>query len=142
MSYASARDLPSFLESERQLKALRVFAWPMRARIKAIEREMRELTATVDAFYDLLSDKHWIFHDHLALTMVRTVLAEAPEDPDRAETILIGHYNNLEHQQLMLLPLRGLPAMRRRLPLVEKAQEDYFAGRPSLPRRSWTTVAA
>ncbi|MCX5079165.1 hypothetical protein OHA84_38130 (plasmid) [Streptomyces sp. NBC_00513] len=129
MSYASARDLPSFLESERQLKALRLFAWPMRARIKSIERDMHELAGTVDAFYELLSDKHWIFHDHLSLTAVRALLAEAPEDPDQAEKMLIDHYNDREHLRLMLGPLRDLSAMRRRLPLVEKAQEDYFAGR-------------
>ncbi|WP_411105125.1 hypothetical protein [Streptomyces sp. cmx-4-9] len=90
---------------------------------------MRELAETVDAFYDLLSDKHWIFHDHLSLTVVRALLTEAPEDPDQAEKMLIDHYNDSKHLRLMLVPLRNLPAMRRRLPLVEKAQEDYFAGR-------------
>ncbi|MFE3582670.1 hypothetical protein [Streptomyces vinaceus] len=129
MSYDSARDLPSFLELERQMKALRLFAWPMRARLKAMEREMREIAETVDAFYGLLSDKHWIFHDHLSLTVVREILTEAPEDPDQAETMLIGHYNDSERLRLILLGLRNLPAMRRRLPLIEKAVQDYFEGR-------------
>ncbi|MGW3291387.1 hypothetical protein ACWDR3_42845 [Streptomyces sp. NPDC001002] len=129
MSYKSARDLPSFLELEQQLKILRLFVWPMRAQTKSLQRQIRELGDTVDAFYDLLSDKNWIFHDHLSLSVVRTILAEMPQDADGAEAMLIDHYNDSERLQFMIHLLRRLPAMRRRLPLVEKAHEDYFAGR-------------
>ncbi|MFJ3799935.1 hypothetical protein ACIPSJ_27090 [Streptomyces sp. NPDC090088] len=129
MSYESARDLPSFLEMERQLAAMRLFAWPMRTRLKSIQRKMHELGDLVDAFYDLLSEKNWIFHDRLSVPMVQTLLAEAPQDAERAETMLIDHYHDSERLQFMILPLRKLPAMHRRLALVEKAHEDYFAGR-------------
>jgi len=129
VSYQSARDLPSFLELERQLKSLRLFVWPMRAQAKAIQDQMHELADTVDAFYDLLSEKNWIFHDHLSLTAVRTILAQAPQEADRAEAMLIEHYHDSDRLWLMIHPLRKLPAMRRRLPLVEKAREDYLAGR-------------
>ena len=90
---------------------------------------MRALSDTVDAFYALLGDKHWIFHDQLSLEAVRTILAGAGGDADRAEQLLIECYNDLENLPLMLLPLRKLPAMRRRLDLVERARQDYFAGR-------------
>ncbi|MFF7206262.1 hypothetical protein [Streptomyces sp. NPDC008141] len=129
MSYQSARDLPSFLELERQLAALRLFAWPMRAQVKSIQHQMRELGELVDAFYDLLSKKNWIFHDYLSVTAVQAIFNDAPRDADRAEELLIDHYHDSERLQLMTLPLRKLPAMRRRLALVEKAHEDYFAGR-------------
>ncbi|MFE5689419.1 hypothetical protein [Streptomyces sp. NPDC056512] len=90
---------------------------------------MSELEALVEAFYGLLSDKRWIFHDRLSLTAVKTILAEVAQDADRAETMLIDHYCDSEQLTAMLLPLRKLPAMRHRLPLVEKARRDYTAGR-------------
>ncbi|WP_328493490.1 hypothetical protein OHS59_12560 [Streptomyces sp. NBC_00414] len=128
MSYQSARDLPSFRQAEQALLLLRMVP-SQRSETKAIKQQMEELAALVEAFYNLLSDKHWIFHDRLSLTAVETILAEAAQDADRAETMLIDHYRDSEQMTAMLLSLRKLPAMRRRLPLVEKAREDYTAGR-------------
>ncbi|WP_190216007.1 hypothetical protein [Streptomyces griseosporeus] len=128
MPYQSARDLPSFRQAEQALMLLRIVP-SQRAEAKALKQRMQELEALVEAFYDLLSDKHWIFHDRLSLTAVKTILVEAAQDADRAETMLIDHYRDSEQLTAMLLPLRKLPAMRRRLPLVEKAREDYTAGR-------------
>ncbi|MCF3106974.1 hypothetical protein IPZ58_36270 [Streptomyces roseoverticillatus] len=66
MSYESARDLPSFLELDRQLKVLRLLGKTGRERTASIKTQMRDLADTVDAFYQLLGDKHWIFHDQLS----------------------------------------------------------------------------
>lgn len=129
MSYASARDLPSFLDMEQQLAVLRALPGAAGAEAEAVERGMRELAETVDAFYELLNTKHWIFHEHLSLTAVRTILTDAGDDADRAEHMLIDHYHDRDQLFFLILPLKKLPAMRRRLPLVERAREDYFAGR-------------
>ncbi|WP_405901864.1 hypothetical protein OG696_40720 [Streptomyces sp. NBC_00656] len=129
MSYESARDLPSFLELDGQLKLLRLLGKAGRGQAASIETQMRELTDTVDAFYQLLGDKHWIFHDRLSLTAVRAVLDSADGNANQAEQRLIEHYHDAERLTLMLLPLRKLPAMRRRLDLVDKARQDYFDGR-------------
>ncbi|WP_406073145.1 hypothetical protein [Streptomyces virginiae] len=129
MSYESARDLPSFLELDQQLKLLRLLGKAGREQAASIETQMRELADTVDAFYQLLGEKHWIFHDRLSLTAVRAILDNAGGDADQAEQVLIEHYHDPERLKLMLLPLRKLPAMRRRLDLVDKARHDYFDGR-------------
>ncbi|WP_405771933.1 hypothetical protein OG539_43065 [Actinacidiphila glaucinigra] len=129
MSYESARDLPSFLELDQQLKVLRLLGKTGRKQAALIKRQMRELADTVDAFCQLLGDKHWIFHDQLSLTAVRDILDAADGDADRAEQLLIEHYRDPERLMLMLLALRKLPAMRRRLDLVDKARQDYFEGR-------------
>ncbi|WP_147472604.1 hypothetical protein [Streptomyces triticirhizae] len=129
MSYRSARDLPSFLELDRQLKLLRLLGKTSRGQAASIEMQIRELADTVDAFYELLGDKHWIFHDRLSLTAIRAVLDTAGDDADRAEQLLIKHYHDPEQLRLMLLPLRKLPAMRRRGDLIDKARRDYFEGR-------------
>ncbi|MFE7927496.1 hypothetical protein ACFU6S_01955 [Streptomyces sp. NPDC057456] len=128
MSYQSARDLPSFREAEQALALLRMVP-SKRAKAMALKQRMQKLEALVEAFYDLLSDKHWIFHDYLSLTVVETVLAESAQDAERAEAMLINHYRDSQQLSMMLLPLRKLPAMRRRLPLIDKAMEDYVAGR-------------
>lgn len=128
VSYQSVRDLPSFREAEQALAFLRLIP-SQRAEAKAIKQQMQKLRETVEAFYNLLGEKHWIFHDRLSLTAVETILAEAPRDADRAEAMLIDHYRDGQQLAIMLLPLRQLPAMRPRLPLVEKAREDYLAGR-------------
>ncbi|WP_435192098.1 hypothetical protein [Streptomyces sp. bgisy126] len=129
MSYASARDLPSFLELDRQLKVLRLLGKTGRERAASIKIQMRELADTVDAFYQLLGDKHWIFHGQMSLIAIRDVLDTADGDADRAEQLLIEYYHDPERLELMLLPLRKLPAMRRRFDLVDKARQDYFDGR-------------
>ncbi|MER7050047.1 hypothetical protein [Streptomyces jumonjinensis] len=129
MSYESARDLPSFLELELQLKLLRLLRKGGRKEAASIETQLREMAETIDAFYQLLGEKHWILHDRLSLTAVRSVLAAADGDADRAEQLLIEHYHDPERLTLMLLPLWKLPAMRRRLDLVDKARRDYFDGR-------------
>ncbi|MGW0646506.1 hypothetical protein ACWD0C_30510, partial [Streptomyces badius] len=128
MSYQSARDLPSFREAEQALALLRLVP-SKRAEARALKQRMQRLEALVEAFYDLLSDKHWIFHDYLSLTVVETVLAESAQDAERAEAMLINHYRDSQQLGMMLLPLRKLPAMRRRQPLIDKAMEDYVAGR-------------
>ncbi|GGZ44389.1 hypothetical protein GCM10010365_76030 [Streptomyces poonensis] len=99
------------------------------ARAKAIKQQMLRLQHQVDAFYDLLSEKNWILHDHLSLTVVEAILAEAHQDADRAEAMLIDHYHDRDRLSFMIRLMRKLPAMRRRLALIDKAQEDYFAGR-------------
>lgn len=129
MAYESARDLPSYLELERQLKVVRFLGRSNRKLADAIRLQLREFGDTVDAFYDLFGGKHWIFHDQLPLESVRAIVANAGEDVDGAERKLIELYHDAESLPFMILPLRKLPAMRRRLTLVERARQDYFAGR-------------
>ncbi|WP_146777717.1 hypothetical protein [Streptomyces griseus] len=129
MAYESARDLPSYLELERQLKVVRFLGRSNRKLADAIRLQLREFGDTVDAFYDLFGGKHWIFHDRLPLEPVRAIVANAGEDVDGAERKLIELYHDAESLPFMILPLRKLPAMRRRLTLVERARQDYFAGR-------------
>ncbi|UGQ11068.1 hypothetical protein LO772_30375 [Yinghuangia sp. ASG 101] len=129
MPYESTHDLPSFRQLEQQLAVLRLLPGPGRTTAEHVERQMRELAETVDAFYELLSPKHWIFHESLSVTAVQTILTEAQNNVDRAEEMLIDHYHEKERLFFMSVPLKKQPAMRRRLPLVERAREDYFAGR-------------
>ncbi len=75
MSYNSAHDLPSFVELSNQLKGLKLLGFLLpknqRSELKRIETQLKEIADTVDDFYKLLGDRHWIFHDPLNLETIR-----------------------------------------------------------------------
>ncbi|MET8703335.1 hypothetical protein ABZW10_31420 [Kitasatospora sp. NPDC004723] len=104
MDYRSARDLPSVVEAAQQLEAFRLLRYAIpaarRPDIAKMRRDLYHIADTVDGFYELLGPRNWIYHDN---------------DPERLFHLTIG--------------LNRLPAMRKRLALVEKAKADYFAGR-------------
>jgi hypothetical protein len=97
-----------------------------RADLIKIENQVRELAAQVDAFYALLGDCHWIYHERMNTEVVEQLLKL---DADAAEQALIEHYRDEESLKFMVMQLYGLDAMRPRMPLVELAKEDYFGGR-------------
>ncbi len=99
-----------------------------RDQIKELEAKLKELADTVDGFYALLGDQHWIFHDSLNVEKVRTILANNTGVED-AECQFIALYNDPEFLRFALMRCSSFEALRKRRNLIEKAQEDYFAGR-------------
>jgi hypothetical protein len=127
--YASALDLPSVAELLTQIKGLKMITLfvgrKQRAQIKEVERLVREITSTVDQFYEMLGDRNWIFHDDLYVEKV-TALVSSTADADVAEaTFIEEQYRNAEWLSFMIGRLRGLPAMRLRIDLIRKAEADY-----------------
>jgi hypothetical protein len=116
-----------------QIKGLKMIALfvgrKQRAEIKEVERRVREITSTVDQFYALLGDRNWIFHDDLYMEKM-TALVSSTADADAAEaTFIEEQYRNAEWLPFMIGRLRGLPAMRPRLDLIQRAEADYREGR-------------
>jgi hypothetical protein len=132
MAYESAHDLPSFVELSKQLKGVMLlrFLLPknLRSELKKLEAQLKEMGDTVDDFYKLLGDRHWIFHDQLNLEKVRTILMHN-EGVEDAERQLIAMYNDPEFLRFALMRCNGFEALRKRKHLVEKARDDYVAGR-------------
>jgi len=128
--YRSARDLPTVAEMLQQLSGFKaltlVVARDQRAPLKTIERELNELVETVDGFYDLLGPRHWIFHDNLDAKFVKGLLAKPA---DEAERVLIEHYQDLDELGSLIGRLHHFPEMQARMRLIERAREDYEAGR-------------
>lgn len=126
--YKSARDLPSVVEMTEQLrgfKTLTVFIGrEKRSAIRKIERQLNDLVQTIDGFYERLGERHWVFHESLNTEAVKKLIPMEPED---AEQALIAHYREADTLRSMLHRLRRFPAMRTRLPMIERAQEDYEA---------------
>lgn len=132
MAYESAHDLPSFVEFSKQLNGLKLlrFLLPKNQRndLKKLEAQLREMSDAVDDFYTLLGERHWIFHDHLNLENVRTILMHNKGVED-AERQFIALYNDPEFLRFAIMRCNGFEALRKRMHLVEKARDDCFAGR-------------
>ena len=130
--YRSANDLPSFVEMRQQLlgfKALTfVFMREKRSEIAELEARIRQMADLVDAFYDRLGERHWVFNDWMDLTGIEKLLDDAPS-ADEAERQLIQIYQSAEAGERHLLRLRGVPGIRERHHMVVRAREDYDAGR-------------
>lgn len=124
--YPSARDLPSVAEMLTQIQGMklltRVVARKQRAKLIELEAHVLELTQTVDEFYALLGSRHWIFHDDLNVEKVKALVTH---DAEAAERAFIEMYRDPEILRFMIRRLNRLPAMRRRMDLIEKAQIDY-----------------
>ncbi len=130
--YRSARDLPSFVELEEQIrggKALtRVIGRKLRPQLLEIEAQLDRLAAIVDAFYALLGERTWVFHDSLHVENVAAIV-ESGVDAAEAERRLVELYQDTDTLRFMVGQLNRHEAMRRRRHLVDRAVADYAAGR-------------
>ena len=130
--YRSAHDLPSFVEMRRQLKAFRALTFFImrgkRSEIAELETRMNEMADRVDAFYDRLGSRHWVFNDWMSTTEIDVILDET-STPEEAEHRLIELYRDREATKWHLLRLRGVSGLRERHHLLVRAREDYDAGR-------------
>ncbi len=128
--YGSADDLPSVLEMRELLrgaKALtRVFARKHRTQFLQVEAQLNALTKLVDDFYALLGPRHWIFPGSLS-TEALTSVVELPVDD--AERALIDLYKDPETLHFSIMRLHHFPQLQARHLLIERAREDYEAGR-------------
>ena len=128
--YKSARDLPSVVEMTEQLRGFKVLTIFMgreqRSALRKIESELNDLVETVDGFYERLGERHWIFHDRLDTKVIKRLI---PMEAEKAEQALIAHYQDPEILPRFIRGLGRFSAMRSRLPMVERAREDYEAER-------------
>lgn len=130
--YRSAHDLPSFVEMREQLAAFKALTFIMmrgkRAEIFDLERRIKEMADRVDAFYDRLGPRHWVFNDWMNVREIDIILQET-STPEEAEKRLIDWYLDPEASKWHLLRLRAVPGLRERHHLLVRAREDYDAGR-------------
>ena len=132
MSYETARDLPSFKEMELQLKGMKLLKFLLPADQKnvpkEIETKLNELAQLIDDFYEMFGERYWIFHDMLNVDQVRQII-DSSDNLDDAESRLIAMHADPDFLRRVVMRCNGIPALRKRIPLVEKAREDYLAGR-------------
>ena len=132
MSYDKARDIPTFQEMEQTLNGMKMFRFvlPKEERVKLveIETELDRLANLIDDFYDLFGDRHWVFNDLLNADHIEEIISNNGGIDD-AEIKLIAQYNDSDFLERAVMRCNGIPALRKRIGLVEKAKDDYLAGR-------------
>lgn len=130
--YESALDLPSIATLLEQIKGAkmltRIIGRKHRQDIIEIERQIRDLASVVDRFYALLGERQWVFHDMLNVERVREIF-QSGEPPEQAEQRFIEIYRDSETLEFMIRTLRRFSEMQVRMHLIERAREDYQAGR-------------
>lgn len=99
-----------------------------RSEITELEARMNQMADLVDAFYERLGARHWVFNDWMDLKEIERILDET-STPDEAERRLIQLYQDDDVGERHLLRLRGVPGIRERHHLLVRAREDYDAGR-------------
>ncbi len=91
-----------------------------------LEANLERIVSVVDRFYALLGPRHWIFHDSLDLEAVEELVDRAAAE---AEAGLIARYRDQDDLAFQIGLLRRFPEFQARMNLIERAKEDYIAGR-------------
>jgi len=129
-TYASAYDLPTFVEARQQLLAMRALSLlkpSIRPKVVELEAEFNRLASLIDRFYDTLGGRNWLFPSDLNATHVSEVCELG--SIDEQEAALIALYQDRVALSFMVARLGRHPRMRQRMPLLEEALKDYQAGR-------------
>ncbi|MCP9207185.1 hypothetical protein [Streptomyces cucumeris] len=130
--YASAQDLPSVRQLHQQLRQTRALRFliprDQRPDLAVVERRLQHLCETVDAFYQVLGPRNWIFHENLPVDAIAELLT-SEGGPEAAEEAFIALYTDQDALASRLQVINKLPALRKRRHLILKAHEDYAAGR-------------
>lgn len=110
------------------LKVLGVDTASMRdtlSQTDALRKQIQELTAIPDTFNDFFSQRGWIIYDFMNLDVARAAIKRAQSgDIDGAEVDLAEYYD-VETVEWQLRAMKSVNAFQLRLPLAEKAFEDY-----------------
>ena len=128
--YESAGDLPSFVEMREQLDGMKalvsLLAPGKQAQLLKLEAGIERMCGIVDAFYDLLGPRNWIFHDLLSLDRLSDLLDLPVDDAERG---LISVYEDQERLGSWIRTLDRFDSMRGRMPSIEQARADFEEGR-------------
>lgn len=128
--YPSAYDIPDFKRMREQmagLRALLVLKPSLRADFKKAEREHERIVGTVEAFYRLVGDRHWVFHGSLHLDSMATAVSAG--DPDTVEESLIEQYQDEQRMKYGLMRAKNVREMRPRAQMLDAAFRDHLEGR-------------
>lgn len=132
----SAEDIPTVQELRRQLKIYKAactlpldlsMRQSANENMNAIKEQLDERVKLIDAFYDLLGSRHWIFTDSFDLDIAREIVKA--QSQEEAEQQVIEYYQTESTLNGGLKQLRRQPAMKARLHLIRYALDDYRAGR-------------
>ena len=99
------------------------------AEVDELEKKVALLSTLPDHFNHLFAPRGWIVYDLFNVDVAQSALEKVEAgDVDGAETDLVEYYDE-EHLRWHLQTMQAVEKFRPRFSLVEKALNDYLAGR-------------
>jgi len=128
--YPSAWDVPQFKEMRVQMRAmalLLVIRPSLRKELTKLKQELHRIADSVDCFYELVGDRHWVFHGSLNLERLVTALESG--SADEVEKNLIEQYQDSEQMRFALMGAKAVPELRPYAAMLDAAWRDCQEGR-------------
>lgn len=128
--YPSAWDVPQFKDLRAQMRAmtlLLVVRPSLRKELSRLKEELNRIVGSVDRFYELVGDRHWVFHGSLNLD--RLVAAIETGSADHVEAEIIEQYQDADPMRFALMRAKAVPELRPYSALLDGAWRDYLEGR-------------
>lgn len=130
-AYASVREMPKFKKLDSEITAMRALSVflprDQRDDIKKLRKEFDQIVRVAEGFYEKLGDKHWVLHEDLMVNQIEDdVLSLSCDD---LEMVLIQHYQDPRNLDTYVNHLKQHEALRARWDLIQRAKDDYLAGR-------------
>src|SRR3954452_14971503 len=101
-------------EQLRALGVLTILSSKKRREVQRLREQLHRTVSTVDTFYALLGERHWVFHENLDLDRMVTLTTVSNGDADKAERGLIDYYHEEGNLPSLALRLTALRGMRQR----------------------------
>ena len=134
--YQAVSELPSAMDLKNQIDVFKPFAWiidvmtgkDLTGTVTELEDELKNNNQLGERFYTLLGERNWVLHGKLNTKFLEKLLDDATT-PELAERMLIEHYKDVSFLNSYISYVEYRPEMGGRLYLIERAKEDYIAGR-------------
>lgn len=134
--YQAASELPTVIELRSQIAVFKPVAYVVGAvtgkhlgrEASKLEDQLEHIVMLVDSFYSLLGKRNWVLHESPKNTLVEEMVGEGLS-PEQAERRLIEHYKDEDNLGFYVRRVACRSDMAGRRELIERAKDDYFAGR-------------
>lgn len=134
--YQAASELPTVIELRSQISLFKPFAYLVEAlegkrlgrEATQIERQLDHLVSLVDSFYGLLGERTWVLHGSLKQSVIEEMVEEGLS-PEQSEKRLVEHYKDKDNIGFYVRRVAYRSDMSGWRELIERAKEDYLAGR-------------
>lgn len=123
--YGSAKDLPTYRELSAKIRFLSRIP-DQRAEIEQTRQDLDRLVTVVDAFYDRLGRRNWIFHESLSIDKVDAILTRTTTAVE-AENRFIELYRNPDTMFWWITRLTARPGLTQRRHQILRAHDHYLA---------------
>tara|TARA_R110002051_G_scaffold261167_1_gene321070 strand:- start:204 stop:1670 length:1467 start_codon:yes stop_codon:yes gene_type:complete len=128
--YPSAYDIPDFRKMRDDMAAMRLLLFlkpSLRRQFKEQKQNFEQIVNSVERFYVLLGDRHWVFHGSLNLERLKSSLKTG--DSELVEQAVMAQYQDAEKMRFDVMRAQAVPELRPRAELLDLALRDYQDGR-------------